>query len=256
MRVLTLFSALEALLELRCNQRINEYEQLGRAVVEEKGATFGKVIGIEEAIADHAANVTALKRAEDIVFNSQIQDDRDYYTVVNQVEAGSIVTIISEEYGEETYGIDVSLGDEVRISTDSPFAKALLDRKKGEVVNVNGIDYQVTDIRSSQDKQAIRDRVDRLVRQTIDEAKEMLLEQPEISGLATEEKARKRKLRVSNLLDRIQMIEIITDLYEIDINDSELLEIKGELSKQDHVPVDWIRSSAGYIHIMGKIGIT
>lgn len=255
-RIRTLFSALEALLELRSAQRIAEYDQLGRAVVEERGATFGKVVGIEEAIADHAANVAALKRAEDIVFNSQIQDDREYYTVVSQVEAGAIVTIISEEYGEETYGIDVSLGDEVRISTDSPFAKALQGRKKGDLVNVNDIDYQITDIRSSQDKQAIRDRVDRLVRQTIDETNEMLLEQPEISGLATEEKARKRRLRVSDLLDRIQMIEVVQDLYGIDIDDSKLLESKGELFKQDHFPVDGIRSNAGYIHIMGKIGVT
>ncbi|HIP72932.1 MAG TPA: hypothetical protein EYH05_16250, partial [Anaerolineae bacterium] len=107
-QTISLFFALENVLKLKNAKRINDFFSLGAVSSEERGHTFGKVVGIEEAIAKHAINVQNQRLFENIVFNSVIQDDRSSSQTSNEVTINALVTIESDEFGTEIFGIDVS----------------------------------------------------------------------------------------------------------------------------------------------------
>ncbi|RLI52975.1 MAG: hypothetical protein DRP09_16805, partial [Candidatus Thorarchaeota archaeon] len=246
----TLFSALEALLEYRNLKRYETYNPPGKAMTEERGATFGKVTGIEEVIAAHAANVALLRNLEETLFNSHIEDDRGERSS-EKVELGSIAVVRSDEYGEEVYGIDTAVEDAFKLSFSSPLAKALLGHQRGESVAIRDIEYRIVDVKSARDKHGIIARAENMAEKTIEEAQEAL-EVVEESGFAVKELRLRRKLRISKLLDKINLLEIIAEIYGVEIsNRSRLLKTKVAISGEEHFPVDGLEMSLR--HIMERV---
>lgn len=247
-----LYAMLEALVAYLNAFRVNENDQPGKAVGEEKGATFGKVTGIEEVIARHAANVTLLRGQSDRLFGSDVIDDRNP-SDSSFVSSGSIVTITSEDYGQETYGLDVQVENGQRISSVSPMAKALLGRKNGDAFEISGTKYSIIKIHT-QEKDEIMRRLNVVKNQIIDDTEQILMLPESNSTIGKSEEELRKKLKVSNLLDQISFVGLVEKTYGIGAEFSNLLrEQKDILNKEPHFPVVDLEETTGYLHIQEKL---
>lgn len=246
MRVLPLFSAMIALLDYRAAVRREKGVNPGQVVREELGATFGKVVGIEEAIAENAVQANTVRVAREALFDSRISDDRFAQDAIEKVVAGAIVSVRSAEFGEETYGIDTSVGDETRISSISPLALALISHRIGERITVRGITYEITAIKSSGGQRAVESLIQRFMEEISTEAAKVLASNPETYGQAQQRHA----VAVANLLDRIQLLPILMEVYGVTVDTRMIANLQAQLEIQPHVPLDDIRESVGYRHLM------
>ena len=96
----------------------------------------------DEAKTAQAENEVKIAELENKIRHAKIIDEKDIDT--ETVQVGNIVKVHDEEYDEDvTYTIvgstEVNLVEN-KISNESPIGKALLGRKKGEVVDVDAPD--------------------------------------------------------------------------------------------------------------------
>jgi len=253
MTQIPLYTMLETLVSYLNAFRTNENDQPGQAVGEEKGATFGKVTGIEEVIAKHAANVTLLKSQTERLFNSDIADDRNPRES-SYVKSGDVVVISSLLYGKEVYGIDIQSEDGQRISSQSPMAKLLLGKEIGNSFDLSGTKYSILEIHVPGESEILK-RLEFLKRQITSETEKILLTNNKSeSAIGRSEEKLERKLKISNFLDQISFVALVEKTYALEPIFSTTLTRQKELLKQEeHFPVTDLESTSGFIHIMGKL---
>lgn len=248
MTELPLFIALLALLEFRIANRREREIQPGSVVGEEKGHTFGKVVGIEEAIAEHALYVKATRVARDRLFSSQIYDDRVSAKASSEVRVGSIVVLQSDEYGRETYEITPIAGNESPISPNSPLGQVVLRQRKGSSFSHIETTYSVVEVVHPSNPNLIRQRFTAFVKESIKAAEEVIS-----SGSGAMPDDRRIRVEIANVLDRFELIEILSELYGITEIPSTLARLKRHLQLEPRVPAETIRQSGDFGYVLTQL---
>ncbi len=255
MSKITLFTALETLVTYLHMKRTNEYDQPGRAVGEEGGATFGKVTGIEEVIAKHAVIVGQLKTAYEKLFNSEVIDDR-IHQESTKIDVGCVVKVVSTAYGEEIYSIEVDVNNAHRVSAQSPMGKNLINKQIGFRFILGDTNFHITDVWSAHGEGEIKNRVSVIKDKIITQAEKMLEKEVSVMPVAKKDEAMARKLNICYLLDQISMLEVMEKIYNLDNNASESLkELKATLEREEHFPMDEITKTSGFIHLAQKVNL-
>ena len=255
MSKITLFTALETLVTYLHMKRTNEYDQPGRAVGEEGGATFGKVTGIEEIIAKHAVIVGQLKSASEKLYNSEIIDDR-IHQENTKIDVGSIVKVSSISYGEEIYSIEVDANNAHRVSAQSPMGKNLINKQIGFRFSIGDTNFHVTDVWSSHGEVEIKNRVVVIKDKIITQSEKVLEKEVSVMSITKKDEAMAKKLNICHLLDQISMLKVVEKIYNLDNNVSEsLTELKTILEQEEHFPMDEITKTSGFIHLAQKVNL-
>lgn len=255
MSKIPLFTALETLVTYLHLKRMNEYDQPGRAVVEERGATFGKVTGIEEVIAEHAVIVGQLKIVSEKLFNSEIIDDRNNRECT-KIDVGCVVKVVSIRYGEEIYSIEVDANNAYRISAQSPMGKNLINKQIGSQFSLRGTNFKIIDVWSAYAEGEFINRVVAIRDKIISLSKEALKKETSVNSFSKKDAEIKRKLNICHLLDQISMLEVIEKIYDLDNTISESLkELKITLEQEEHFPMDEITKTSEFIYLAQKLNL-